>query len=519
MKRIFRMNLNLLRVLKGEEGVSAIFVALMLPVFIGLSGLAVESGHVYYAYQELINSTNAATLAAAQSMPNVTLATSNATAYSSVTGKRNATPLLANVTLTPTLVCSSLLSGSSSLNLACLPASDGGKYNAIKVKQSADVSTWLIGLFGVKKFHMSYTSAASVRGGANSPWNIAIIMDATSSMSSSDSGVQCTGTRESCALKGVQALLANLYPCYLGQNCSSGNGAYVDAVALITFPPASAATYTYDYCSGGSPSNVVNNHYVLPSTGSPDTSPGWPRYIGQITRFSNDYKTDDSASTLYTSSKIVKATGYSGTSCAGIYPKGGTGTYYAQAIKEAQAALVAQQNNNQGSRNAIILLGDGDMSASVTYNSGHTALTTSSQIQASSTNSVNGVSFHNPTSPTYPSAVGQCGQAVQAAKDAADAGTRVYAIAYGAATSGCSTDATYSSSVTTGGGSWAKGKSPCQALAAIASSTDNFYSDNVNGCKATLTTNQNFTTLTAIFRQIVAGLTTPRLVTLGMISN
>ena len=55
---------------------------------------------------------------------------------------------------------------------------------------------------------------------------------------------------------------------------------------------------------------------------------------------------------------------------------------------------------------------------------------------------------------TYPSALGECGQAVLAAQAAATAGTTVYTIGYGAETSGgCTTDETYSASVSTNGGS------------------------------------------------------------------
>jgi len=36
---------------------------------------------------------------------------------------------------------------------------------------------------------------AAMRGGANTPWNIAIIMDTTASMGNQDGGKQCTGTK------------------------------------------------------------------------------------------------------------------------------------------------------------------------------------------------------------------------------------------------------------------------------------------------------------------------------------
>jgi hypothetical protein len=93
------------------------------------------------------------------------------------------------------------------------------------------------------------------------------------------------------------------------------------------------------------------------------------------------------------------------------------------------------------------------------------------------------------------------------------AGTVVYTVGYGSETSGCTTDSKYSGSLTAGWSSWGPGDSPCQALAAMASSAANFYSDNGNGCSSTNQT--NFTQLTAIFKAIAQGLTVPRLVPNG----
>ncbi len=55
-----------------------------------------------------------------------------------------------------------------------------------------------------------------------------------------------------------------------------------------------------------------------------------------------------------------------GAGCTGITAPGGEGTYYAQVIYAAQAALVAQQTANPGSQNAMIILSDGNATASAT---------------------------------------------------------------------------------------------------------------------------------------------------------
>ncbi len=207
-------------------------------------------------------------------------------------------------------------------------------------------------------------------------------------------------------------------------------------------------------------------------------------------------------------------------SCGGIESPGGEGTYYAQVIYAAQAALAAQQTANPGSQNALIILTDGDATAcaSNAYTTGG-ACSSSSQIVATE-GTLNGTGTHtsNPNgyvNPTYPSALGECGQAVLASQYAASAGTTVYTIGYGSPTSGCTTDKTYSATVSTNGGSWAPGSSPCKALAAMASAQVNFYSDDGSGCQATAPSNQALTKLTAIFTAITDNLSTPRLIPAG----
>jgi Flp pilus assembly protein TadG len=459
---------------------------------IGMAGITVDLGHGYLAYQRLAASTKAAALAGAAGLPNTTTALSNITAYSSVAGSKNVTTMLQNASVgTPTFKCLSTLATSIGIACATTTGSNVGSYNAVQVTQTAQVPLWFGGMFGLHNFNLSATSTAAMSGGTNSPWNVAIIVDTTASMASSDSGLQCSGTQISCALAGVQDLLQDMYPCPLGTTCTAASGQMVqnpvDSVSLFVFPAVTTATQSKDYtCPTSNPTTIPYTVPTLPSTAT-----------YQVIPFSSNYRVSDAATTLNSSSEVVIAAGGK-SSCAGIQAPGGQGTYYAQVIYAAQAALVTQQASNTGSQNAMIILTDGNATAS------------GSQLAASSTGSLNGISGHNPTSYTYPSAVGECGQAVQAAMAAAAAGTRVYTIGYGSPTSGCTTDKTYSGTYTGGGGNWTHGDSPCQALAAMASGTAYFFSDDGAGCASTNGT--NFTKLTQIFQAISKNLTTPRLV-------
>jgi len=132
---------------------------------------------------------------------------------------------------------------------------------------------------------------------------------------------------------------------------------------------------------------------------------------------------------------------------------------------------------------------------------------------------VNGVSYGY-NSPTYPSALGECGQAVQAAQLATAAGTMVYTIGFGSETSGCASDQkeTISSGSTDGAQAWPGGSNPgtpCNAIAAMASNVNTFYSDDSGGCPALTNANKDFTGLVGIFDAITTGLTSPRLIPNG----
>ena len=69
----------------------------------------------------------------------------------------NATPMLTNVTATPTFKCFSTVS--TSLNVPCQTSTGGsGGYNGLAVTQTATVPLWFGALVGMKQMNMSYTA-------------------------------------------------------------------------------------------------------------------------------------------------------------------------------------------------------------------------------------------------------------------------------------------------------------------------------------------------------------------------
>jgi len=527
----------LLRKFRSEElGQTAVVVALMITAVMALAATSVEVGHIYYAYRLLVASTNSATLAGAQAMPNITAAQANVTAYSSKAGKKNANNLLTVTSLTTNFYCSST---ATSLNVGCqAPPSgegsctSGASCNALTVTQKASVPLWFGGLVGMPSMNMTAQSTAAMRGGTDTPYNIAVIIDTTGSMGSGRAPASdgCGGdTQIQCAVYGLKQFLLEMDPCPLDTNCSTTN-TYVDDVALFVFPAVASGNASKDTtCPTSNPATVPYN-FTNVTTASQDLNL-WDTmsngkavtqkdYQGgyEIVSFNNTYKTNDADTTLATSSDPL-AVAAGGSSCQGLQAPGGQATYYAQVIRAAQAALVSMQGSTPGSQNIMIILSDGDANvcnyqAYTPYGGNASCTNNHNDIVADNCPAINstggciaspqdssdpcppatgvtcsgsplngtyyksGSTTYKPTgynSPTYPSALGQCGQAVEAAQMATAAGTTVYTVAMGAETTGgCTTDAyttvsdTYTGS-TYGAASYSAGQQPCQAIQAMAS--------------------------------------------------
>jgi hypothetical protein len=219
---------------------------------------------------------------------------------------------------------------------------------------------------------------------------------------------------------------------------------------------SSKAAYTPYSCSTGpKPTNAAYN-----------ASP-----VYQIIPFSTDYKTSDTATSLNTSSNLVRALQGGPSGCQqGLDALGGYGTYYAGVIAAAQTALTT--NGRTGVQKVIILLSDGGANASA------------SNVPTGMANN-------------------QCHEAITAAAAATAAGTWVYSAAYGSSTatgsqSTCTTD---SPSI-----------SACATMQGIASKPSMFFIDTSGGSSScTSTINGSTTDLVGLFTNLGTSLTTPRL--------
>ncbi|HLY43761.1 MAG TPA: pilus assembly protein TadG-related protein [Terracidiphilus sp.] len=472
------------RLARDERGQVLPWMALMIVLFLGMAGLTLDLGHAYVCYRELQAASDAASLAGAYAMtlPGATAATVQAevNAFSAAPGGANANPNLPNVgTPQVTLKC---ITDSPIVPAPC--SASGTNANVIQVIEVTPIPTYFIQAlqaFGMKtpnSLTIGAESTATLQSGKATQVNVAMVVDTTASMGNQDSDANCNNTRIHCALSGVQTLLQGLSPCT--SSSAKGTCTPFDQVSLFTFPNVTANTASNDTtCPSSNPTIVP---YTTPTAGANWSAPNGSAGTYQITGYLSDYSSNNQqGGTLNSSSGLSIATGAGGGNCKGMQTPGGDGTYYAGVIYAAQSSLMAAQAANPGSQNILIVLSDGD---------------------ANSTRIANGTHGGN----TYGSLDDQCQQAITAANFATNQGTQVYTIAYGAASSGCSTDKS---------GPLA-GLSPCSAMQNMASASANFYSD------ATASQNQGQCSanaalpLNSIFSSIAAKISSARLIPNGI---
>ena len=432
LKRVKAWRIKPLReMVRDRKGSTMVIIAALIPGLLGVTGLSIDVGRALAAKKQLDDATQAAAFAGAYalSQPNATATTVTTAISSWMTA--NAPSGLTILSTTNNLSCDATTSG--------LPTCNGTNPNVVTVTQTASTSTYFLKALGKTSFALSSTVAAAKAGGIAKPLNVMFVVDATGSMGSTDSNCTVPGisspSRWQCALYSVQSVL-KVMPTSL------------DKVGLMIFPGMGT-----QYSPTSHPCATQPNSVAYLSTGI--------KYqIG--TSLNNTY--NNGAGALNSASPMIQAVGIYPTS-GGLTPcvtnKGGQGSYAAEVITKAQAALPVET----GVQNVIILLSDGDYGASL------------SQLSNQSTK----VSR-------------QCGQAVDAARAATNAGTVVYAVAYGSPNTGCSTGDTYN---------------PCTAMQAVASDATKFYTTSTT-CKINGSANP-VTQLPDIFKAITTTLTRPRL--------
>lgn len=416
------------RIWHQQGGSTLVLVAALIPTLLSIVGLSVDVGLAYSAKRALAAETQSAALAGAYAL-NATGATT--TSVTTAVSNWNTSNSVSNVTITSSTTTLTCVTSTSNL-----PSCNSGNPNVVTVSRTGTVNTFFLRAVGRSSFTLTSTASAAKAGGSAQSINVMFVLDATGSMSNTDSSCTVPGTsnpsRFKCAQYSVQGILKAM-------STSLGKA------GLMIFPGMVSQYSPTTHPCATQPNSVA----YLSS----------PIYYQIGTSLDNTY--NDGAGNLTNTSPLVQAIG-NGTSLTGcVTNKGGQGSYGAEAITKAQAALPVQT----GVKNVIVFLSDGDFSSS-SFASGQSA-----------------------------KASKQCGQAVTAAQTATTAGTTVYSVAYGAASSGCSTGDTYN---------------PCSAMKAIASDSTRFYSTD-STCQISGSAN-SISQLPSVFSAISTNLTKPRLI-------
>ncbi len=536
-----------------QSGQTMVMVVLAMSSLCAMAGLTLDVGHAYVVRTELQTAVNAGGLAAAEYIyANQSLDPSivQSTAQNLV----NENPIPG---LTPTITAS--LTCLKSLLVSPATCTTVGN-NAVVVTGSVNVPTYFMRIFGYTQ--MTINAKAKASWGVPKPFNIAIIVDATGSMFSTDPNCPVPGsTAEECAMTGVQSLLTTMgLACVDGQTtqCLTTSKAAVYRVALFTFPNISMTDVVKDWC-GASGSSVQYQLYTFPipqgegstagygpngyityttaSTGSGKNKvPGVATEITYLVTqhtadtthidtygFSSDYYAG--TNTLNASSILVKAVGNGSAKTCLKEPTGNPGdptyygsnccygiTYQAAAIYAAQAELDAEQVQTTAlginATNAIIFVSDGQANAP------------SNQFVATN-DTVTGNGYVTQTGTgKYPDSTQDCQQTIMAAEYAIAQGTRVYGVAYGTEANGCATDTKVVASGTLNV-PVPNPDTPCVTMEDLSSNTPGnagnlsdayFYAEGGSGKAGCSSTSSSSTNVLDIFPAIALTMSQPRLV-------
>ena len=262
-----RLKIFFARSAKDQKGQVIPWMAVMLVAFLSMAAFVVDVGHAFICYQQLQAATDAAALAGALNLTN-SQAVSIATSYGATSGAYNSKTDLGTVTMLagyPKLEC---LNTVKNLGNACIAPLGA---NAIVVAEQAVIPTFFSKIFHVNSLTISTMSTGAIAGPRAVETNVAIIIDTTASMTTTDSN--CGNTRIACALNGVSTLLQALSPCAVTSGTCTVNSQGVastalDQVAIFTFPNINSTTAPAETDCSSKTGITVDDYTFPPINGS-----------------------------------------------------------------------------------------------------------------------------------------------------------------------------------------------------------------------------------------------------------
>lgn len=268
----------------------------LLVVLLGFAAFAIDVGQAYFVKRHLQASADAAALAGAQELPDISSATGVARTFGA-DGKNPPQGEPTDVQMDISTRCIKSAPG-------CSPA------NAVVVKESSNVKTHFAGLFGIDSFSVRAQATACSPCGSK-PLDVMLVLDRTGSMCQGPGGsADCTDLKN--AQDGMKTFLGLMDPD-------------LDHVGLAVLPPAPDTTRSGRCGDPTSYSSRTAAYVVVP--------------------LSDDYLLDGK---LNTGSDLVSTI-----DC--VQGKGSTA--YAVALEQAQAEL--DRSGRPGVQKVMVFLSDG----------------------------------------------------------------------------------------------------------------------------------------------------------------
>jgi uncharacterized membrane protein len=135
---------TVVRSARGDRGQVLVIVLLALLALLGVAAFAIDVGYAYYAKRQLQSAADAAALAGAQDLPDVTSATATATSYAAANTPAN----ISGFAFTYTASCTHTAIIATGCTASVNP-------NELTVAGTASTDTWFAKLFGVDHFDLS----------------------------------------------------------------------------------------------------------------------------------------------------------------------------------------------------------------------------------------------------------------------------------------------------------------------------------------------------------------------------
>ena len=389
-----------------------VLMIVALVALLGAAALTMDVGFAWYAKRQVQASADAAALAGAQQLPDVTTALSTANQYATLNTPDNLTGVSVNVTTR----CS------VNAGTWCGPTSTY-QANTIAVTESAKTPTWFSKILGFDHFDVKAVATAC-QPCSSAPVDIMLVVDRTGSMCQSpNSNGQIVQDQNGCkdlnnAKDGIRALLGIMDP-------------NIDTVGLVAFPPYDSSGGVCGQTAQGD-MTVIKNANAL-STSASQVDSGW--YDSATLTYLDDpllstFKTSSAATSLNAASSIVQHTvkdvNSSNQACIDSFGS----TSYADALQKGSDELV--KDGRPGVPKVIVFMTDGEANeGSYLTDSLGTPLANHGIEQDLDDPSTNfDMSPAGSASTVNPGDAQPCQTAINVASAIKTAGTKIYAIGY-----------------------------------------------------------------------------------------